>query len=1298
MHLPLALSAGCLSLFVSAPSAEPTLQAGIDFARLVAEAEAKAQALQANAAEAAAEAGADAAAKAAPEPNPRLDKLKALTFDRRPSVALKAWSSPWPPPEEADDDGDASEQAAAGQAPPATQGLNAGSLELLRALGYAGVPGAPSPGTTVPREATEPAEPTTAEEAPPATEAETDAAAAQAKALELELATFQRDVTLGDWEAVRTYLDGLTDEEAKAGYDQLVTSLVNGPPKPQSPFAPYAETNFFAPADVVGLAEAAPYELEKAKFAELSRILQQCVANGSLIEECIAELRASSSREEPGLPFGRVELARLLVGAGYPVEAGEFLPSPDEAIATNDRAALNLLSLHELALHAKEGKGPHLENAWHVLQAVLADGDVKDEDKEEALTRAVEIAPQVAEELGQDWLEQSFTERPERGMEILRVIGSAASNGLFAQAKALDARTKGLQLQTVAAQALLDAAPELANEWRDTLTLLASNWLREAEFTHANDTSTQRGPSMQRDPYGNFYYYNYRNRPNPNMPEAITTDDMLDMRPSDAWLALIPAGLRPKLDMLVAQLLLKVNEEDEAFPFIERVARLFPQRGEDLVEEFLRVWSTNHDPNAENNRTGRYMYFYGFEQRANAIPLTRSKQERNLEELAGWIARLRELPIENIDEELVANAFTTAHSVAEVYRIETIERVFGSLESLEPKTLAELIQKMRTNLVGVWRQPNTQKESKTNRRQKDIQAEVLRGYEVARRVAEQGLVDHPGDWSLLLARASVMHDENNYLQEVQKSSEFSQRRAVAFEEFEQAAAAYAATLEERTEDEESVKVWLTWFYASLGACDLEAIDHEKQPVQAQIEAIRATLEALPGEAAERHVGMFASTLFTRMSNVDPSVKFRYARAGLEVVGDHERAIEAREVYEYYSDLVTEIRLEARVDGPDRTGFEEPFGVFVDIRHTREIERESGGFSKYLTNQNNQMYSWNYGRPTENYRDKFEEAARETLEEQFEIHSITFNHPETNSRAEAEYGWRVTPYAYLLLQARGPEVDRIPSLHIDFDFLDTSGYAVLPIESSPVPIDAAPTRAAARPFADVRLTQTLDERQANEGKLKLEVAARSHGLVPDFDTLVELAPEGFDVVSVEDQGVSVAEFDEEVEEPVILSERIWMIEMRAKEDLTELPETFEFARAKVATAEVDYQRYVDADLESVEPVISLEARYGETSKAPMALFALFGALALGCGFVGVNAWKKRAVGPRDERRFALPDELTPFTVIGFLRDIEGKNGISKAQRADLLAHIRRVETYYFEENDAEQPDLESIAKTWHQRAT
>ena len=176
---------------------------------------------------------------------------------------------------------------------------------------------------------------------------------------------------------------------------------------------------------------------------------------------------------------------------------------------------------------------------------------------------------------------------------------------------------------------------------------------------------------MQRDPFGNTFYINRRSSVNRNVPKPISTDELLDIRPSESWLERVSDGLRPKLDMVVAQLLLKVSSEAEAFPFIEALAETHPDRARELVEEFLRVWAKNHDPNSDNRRRNSYVYFYGFEQRANAIPLTRSKQERNLAELSEWIRRLRELPIEGVDESLIANAFVAAHSTAEVYRSRT---------------------------------------------------------------------------------------------------------------------------------------------------------------------------------------------------------------------------------------------------------------------------------------------------------------------------------------------------------------------------------------------------------------------------------------------------------------------------------------------------------------------------------------------------------------------------------------------------------------------------------------------------
>ena len=1107
--------------------------------------------------------------------------------------------------------------------------------------------------------------------------------------LEHDIVLLQRSVSLGDWTAIEAYFAKLDEDDAKAGYARILNSLVEGPGRVQGQFANYGEKNLFTPDYLRDMIEAAPYGFEEENLDKLGALLAQAVASGNLIELCVARLRELTQGEETAI--GAVEMARVLTTAGYPVEAGDFLPDPDQAVADNDRKALNLLSRHYLARHQKDAKGEYLEQAWKVIQAALADGEIDEKDKEEALKRAVEVAPRIADELGIAWLRESFTDRPERGMEILRVIGESASKALMQQAKKVDTRFKSIELQTTAAEALLKAAPELAAEWRGALDLLASNWLKEAQHSYIYDTSSTRGPRMTRDVYGNTFYRSYSASMRRNIPDPIRTDQLLDVQPSELWLEHVSEALRPKYAMVLAQLLLKVGDESEAFPFIERMAGSLPERAKDLAEEFLSVWTKNHDPNSNQNNTNQYMFFYGFEQRANAIPLTRSKQLRNLNELADWVARIRALPIEKVDETLITRAFTASHSAAEVYRIEDIERIYGQIEDLEPETLAALIQRMRSNLVGVWRQPSTQKDNKTRRRQKDIQAEILRGYDVVKTVITAAMQRHRDEWSLALAHASVLHDENNFKHEIAKSAEFSIRRQEAFDGFARAADLYIDHVDGLEIDEESAEVFLVWFYASLGSCDPNALRSEMVFAESEVDLIREAILDLPDEAAKRHMDKFASQLFSRMSSVSPAVKFRYAGAGLNIVDDNELASEAREIYDYYRDLTSEIRLETRIDGDARVAHGVPFGVYVDLRHTREIEREAGGFGKYLTNQNKQTNSFNYGRPTENYRDKFEETAREILSENFEVHSVTFNHPDAHSQAEAEYGWRVTPYAYILLESRGPEIDSLPPLRLDLDFLDTSGYAVLPIESSPLVVDSKGTTPGMRPYSNLAMTQTLDERQAKDGKLMLEIVASATGVVPELDEITEVQSEGFEVVAVDDQGVSVSKFDEEGGGRGVITERTWMITLNAAEDLDELPKAFSFPVAD--GVEMEFQRYVDADLDSVDRVVSLEQSYGK-SNSPWAWY-----LGLGAGglllFGMLVRWLRSSLKNTQpkQQRFQLPESLTPFTVMGLLHDMDRAGVIRQDQRDDLLKDIRQLEGHYFENNGHGEPNLPELAHRW-----
>jgi hypothetical protein len=1195
----------------------------------------------------------------------RLNKINQLPFDRRPSAILQAWATP--EGEEEAEKARAEAKANAGKPKP----------ELPRDI-FAGEPPIGTP---------------------------------KVDPFDAALKDFQRSVTLGDWPAVRSQLRSLPEEEGKALYQHLLEALPNVAGMPMMPnnmppgmmmnpnLMQFGEKSAFTNADVVELARCAPRGLGDDRIEALGRILGLSLERGNTVEDFVARAKAEAEKPAGEAALTRRQAAKLLVAANRMIEAGAFLPSPEGAEAENDREALNLLSRHYLALYAKEKMAAHLERAWTVTQAVLASGEVDKKDKDEALTRAVELAPKVRAELGETWLESSFTDRPQRGMEIIAAIGSASSRGLQAQPFNPDGRAKALELQKTAVEALLKAAPARADEWRESLNLLAGAWLAEAEFSNQYDTSTSLGPRMQRDSWGNLYFLNNEfggpnmMPQNPNMPRPVPVGEILKARPDDAWVGRLDDAIRPRYSSLFSRLYLKVGEDATAFPYIERLAPAHPEQARELAEEFLRVWTRNHDPNAARSYTNPYMFMYGFERRAESIPLTRSKQERNIKELSDWVARLRKLPIAELDETLLTGAFTACHSTAEVYRLEAIEEVFGSVDALKPETLADLIQKMRGNLAGLWRQPAVQEQAKTRRKEKDIRAEVLRGYEMSRAVIDRALEKHPDQWSLVLARAAILHDENNYRKELDPSSDFAGRRRQALGEFRRAAALYAAKVPDLKEEEESIEPFAIWFYAGLGACDLGAIVEKTLPDPRQPALIREAIAALPGESAKRHMDKFANALFTRMSGLNPAVKFRYLRAGFDIVGDHEQAHEARKVYDYYNDLVTEITLDAALDGPAVVGTDRPFGLFVNLRHTREIERESGGFGRYLQNQNTGggFFFYNYGRPLENYRDKFEEAAREALKEHFEVLSVTFQDEKVNSRATPEYGWRYTPYAYVLLKARSPKVDKVPPLRLDLDFLDTSGYVILPVESPTLPIDAATETLPTRPYQHLKVAQTLDERQAKDGKLILEVKASAQGLVPDLDEVLDVGSEGFEVVKTEDQGLSVARFDPDAEENVVLSERTWLVTFQAKEGLAELPKSFHFAPAKIEAEEMLHQRYVDADLAEVGEVVDLEQKYGEPSRAWL-WWALGGLAAL--VVAALLAWR---LWPRGEvvesERFRIPEPLTPFTVLALLRDVLQHGGLNEAKRRELAESIQYLERHYFAAPAPDEPDLRRIAETW-----
>ncbi len=1137
-----------------------------------------------------------------------------------------------------------------------------------------------------------------------------DLKAEKADLLSREIRQFEQDVILGEWADVKKFLSEFRiREEAKTAYDFLLAKLLarptltpvtNAAPIPQGvvvapPRGVLPDDHVIAPADILGLLDCAPSKLTSQNLTSIGQLLAKSMRQGFVPDQLLDSLQIGTGKVGGAELENKIAAARLLLAAGLPDQARTYLTDPENAAKAKDVNSLVLLAKIFQQQYDSKKKPELLEDAWKINQMILSLAEIQQGEKQAALEMAVKLAPKVREEIGQKWLEESFTSNPERGMQIIAGIGQATASGQQDFRFDTKRRLEGLQLQKTAVETLLKAAPAQASRWHMTIDLLAMTWLKEAGFSRQYARSSGV-PSFRRDRYGNIFYANddefgaMNRAPSGARPRPVPIREILGVRPQDVWFDAISESLRNQFHEVIAKLHLKIQEEELAFPHIEAIAKSDKKTAKTLAEEFLQVWTRNHNPNDARANTNRYVYIFGFEQRANSIPLTRSKQQRNLQELQKWISRLRQLHLDELDEDSLVRAFTTCHSTAEVYRLEDIEDVFGSIDSLKPATVAGLVQKMRTNLSTAWRQPRVQESKKTNRKEPEIRLEVLRGYDVAEQIIEDGLSRTPDSWQLQLSKACIQYDRNAYQQEIKKSSDFTQKQNLVFSEFAAAASAYAAQVPGLEATQQETMVYDLWFYAALGACDLSMLTHTQVSAESQLERIRKSIEALPGEAPVRHMSQFANKLFTRMSPLKPEMKYRYLKGGFKIVGDHPDAWEARKVFQYYKDLVSEIHLQTDIDGSDVVG-EEPFGLFVNLYHTEEVERESGGFSKYLQNQNNMQYAYNYGRPPNDYRDAFETAAIAALSEHFEVISVTFEDEKNlKSRAARESGWRMTPYAYILMKARGKEVDIIPPVKLDLDFLDTSGYAVLPIESKAIPVDTLTEAAEDRPMSDLKITQTLDERRSGEGRLVLEVKATATGLIPRFDDILEVPTGGFEVIETQDQGVSVSAFDPSSNAIQMISEREWLIELKAGEEAGK-PESFEFFSTPVDAANMEYKRYNDADLVEVEKIVSLENQYGTASRNWIFNLALVVFVVLLIGGIGLFIARR----PKTEwvPRFVMPADLTPLSVIGLLKQIRGDPAMSDAVRFDIDQSIHRIEEHYFYNQNGESPNLEEEARQW-----
>ena len=420
-------------------------------------------------------------------------------------------------------------------------------------------------------------------------------------------------------------------------------------------------------------------------------------------------------------------------------------------------------------------------------------------------------------------------------------------------------------------------------------------------------------------------------------------------------------------------------------------------------------------------------------------------------------------------------------------------------------------------------------------------------------------------------------------------------------------------------------------------------------------------------------------------------------------------------------------LRLALDGADQVGVGRPFGMLLSLRFTNSVDRETGGFAKYLQNGvfgrvGNQFRQMNH-------RDELEKSIRDALGTQFEVDAIGFFDafmPPRGVVEEGQDGWLEKPLAYIVLTRRDPATDTVPAVVMEMQFTDQTGPVTLAVPSN-TPLLASGEAAAVRRCQDLEVSQLVDVRAVNDpagergdgNAVTLEVRMRGKGVVPDVrDVLAGLdAPlAGYALAKdgiVADPPIMLASGDASSSSSMMAMMRGGPTEPKDgypepdADGMYRLPieRSFKVTYARTggsigdAFALPTLVAGVDAKLESryyaeldIMPVTGDEVAVNLAfwSPARMALAALVAA-----GLTGVGIWarRRRRIAPSAAAASWEPSRITPLGVVTSLRRLERELPADRAQV--LRDEIVLLELKYFGPGAAEssESELRAVVDRW-----
>jgi hypothetical protein len=1099
---------------------------------------------------------------------------------------------------------------------------------------------------------------------------------------------------LGDWAQVRAELAALPPELGRGIYDKILTDLAERP------------KNGVRIEDVFALADAAPGELSDLELRKIGQMLGQVVSPNESF--WIAD-RLSRGTEKLGGkdPARRLAAGRVLLAGGFRDLAKTYLPDG----ADLDKVADEGLRLEIAAFLAAEqatelAQRDQISRIWNDNVAILrSEKKINEWEKTKAAGEMLRVLTQVSPAVLSGTFAELMKSQPEAALKIVGGLSRKIQNETQAAAAQ---RIDNLRAQTVLANLIAENPDTGDGPWKQILTFMAESWMAEVEQSFSRQSGgTRRGGNSR------------------NSSSEIDPEEMLLLAPAGKWVAALPADLRDRFDASLARAIIVSANFEMAADRIVELARRRPAAGVALAEDFLLAWGQAHNPQLPQELRARY----GLPEDAR-IPITPVMMERNIESLARMMEVFRKAGVAPRDESKVVNAFDLAYSNAEAYRDSHIERVFGPTAKMDERVFFLLAQKMHSNLGDRWRRADIQRGSLTRRNEAQTYVMAEAGYTSLLKMIDEWQAGRPDAYKALLLGAIVLNDWSDF-ESFQDLAPFEPaKRLVAAKEktlqsqdyFQRAATSYGRQVVRLQGNELTIDPYLSWFNAVLGIGSTGQVNLGRPMNRAALGHIRAAILALPGKLAPTHMGQLAKSLNSRLNDTNnplhEDLKYRYLASTLVVTKDDPFSLGLKKRSDYLDELLSEIRVQTQVDGPNTVGVGQEFGLIVSVVHTEAMGRVAR-FGQYLSNDAIAIAAASKrrgpqvakGSEPQGPRDEFEKKLTEGLSPFFDIRSITFAAPDVKSRPTARPGWEETPLAYVLVRAKDASVDKIPPVQMELRFIDLSGPVTIPATSAETLLKVASGKPSPRPADKVEVTQTLDTRSfAINGSLSLEVAATASGLVPELEDLLDLAPLAAvakvrQVTAIDP--LMVKELNTWGEKVAPRTERRWSITVdgdaiRAADKATDVP----FPTVKAANTTTVWRTYQDIDpvvlskasvlLDRVK--VAQGAGYVPPVTEDYSTYLYIG-LAVVTAFVAWLTLRKRDTGPRPPRArdvFKLPATIDGFAVVALLRKL-GTSPLVKfttAQKADLQQDIERVQTGCFGGTTTLSPaDLKTVAEKW-----